>query len=259
MSNRRYKVNEFPIYDRTYYHAKINSPVLNRNALTSSSEGLRLWNEEGQMSLLRELEGNKHGQYLDNKGRMVDSQLKQAQDLIAAIDEQFQAHCDQVKRSGKNPPEEMPRDMAETKLRAEAKLDILKDEIEALKLLLARHKDRKKETDDDLVLKNGPKGVAMGADPPREVDGQPVKWDGELGAFVINCPKSPYHKMRLPDYYAFVVKPFNEARVKAHRAAHKRCNDLTLNDAERQAAWEKGNMILKNKGKKFWPERPEET
>jgi hypothetical protein len=105
----------------------------------------------------------------------------------------------------------MPAELVEKQLRLEAGLDIAQEELDALKKELGRWEAREKKATNDNLLKYGPRGSCKGADPVREIDGQKViQRDGE---FFIDCPASPYHDMKLPDYFALVVHPFNLSRI----------------------------------------------
>jgi len=217
MSHRRYKVGLHPPYDKAFDNEKGKSPFLNPKNF--SDEKLQASHKDGLECLILEWEGNKNG---DHKGQFYNpmwggawqnSRLLNAKEALAAIDVEFEDLKAATKRSGKRlSPDVMPPALIEKRLRCEAKLDIVMEEIDALRKELTKWQAKEKKIFDDNILKYGPQGAATG-DPPREIDFQPViQKDGDL---VINCKESPYDQMKLPDYYEKVVYPF----LKARRAA----------------------------------------
>ena len=110
------------------------------------------------------------------------------------------------------------------------------------KELRTKFQGPKQKAWDDRVLMHGPMGTCLGADPPREIDGQPITVkDGDL---IISCEQSPYHEMKLLDYFCRVVRPFHET----YRARQAEMEHLPM--AERPL----GHGITKAD----WPKRPEE-
>jgi hypothetical protein len=255
MSHRRSKIGKFPAYDFEYDLRKGKSGILNRQ--NNSSLAFDLWSEAGQRKLLTERIGEEDGQIVDPSGYWTPGLLLAAEMAVAAVDTRFENMVIKAKRMGRYPPETMPPELVNDKLILEARLDIVKEEVDQLKKMLAKHAARKQEENDHLILAQGPQGTTWGSDPPREVDHQPIRWDEKQGHFVIDCKKSPYDGVRLPDYYAFVCKPWREAKNAAYQEAHKKATNLDLSEGERRRFGERAAQILRSSTEPPWPPRPE--
>ncbi|MFZ5451845.1 MAG: hypothetical protein ACOZF2_08270 [Thermodesulfobacteriota bacterium] len=206
-----------------------------------------LQDEAGLRQLLREWQGDKDGRFEDLKtGRVVNSHLLVAQEALAAVGQKHKDMVAMARRAGR-PASDMQRtpELIREELQAQAVLDIRMEEIDWLLKAINKRLEGKRKEDEALVLLHGPMGSTQGADPPRAVDGQPVRWDEKDGNFLIDCPTSPYHKMRLPNYYADVVKPWRAATRQAYDEAHKNEIDLEASEGSRKLWAEKAQMILR--------------
>lgn len=251
MGRRRYKVGKFPAYDRLYDRRKGDSPFLNpRLADQHPDLSFDFTQKEGVLRLILEYEGQPSGEHQGQYEDLVfdagwrDSWIKRGQGVLAAVDREFDDIKARARRSGTPPPEEMPLALVEKKLRAEAVLDITMEELDSLKKRWeTRWAIPARLAQDARILAHGPAGSAWG-EPPKEIDFQPViTRDGEL---IINCPASPYHQMRLPDYFVHVVRPFLEI---------KRQLLQKWNDSGRSP--DVPCPIGCRFGPEFWPPRPE--
>jgi len=216
MGHRRYPVPLHPIYSKEYDRLKGLSPFLNPRSF--SDEKLQASHKDGLESLILEWEGQRKGerpgQFYNQMwgGAWVNSRLLNAKETLAAIDQEWSDMQAQAERSGKRLPPDQPQELTDKRLRLEAKLDIVMEEIDALRKELVKYQVKEQKVADNNVLKYGPAGSATG-DPPREIDFQPVvQKNGEL---FINCKSSPYDQMKLPDYYEKIVYPFLKARKAA--------------------------------------------
>lgn len=257
MSHRRYKVGINPRYDREFDWRKGQSGILNR--ANNSSVSFDLWSESGVQNLLIERIGEQDGLVADPNGYWISGLLRAAREAVAAVDTRFENMVIKAKRAGRYPPETMPEELVNEKLVMEARLDICQEEIDQLKKMLAKHQTRKQAEDDHLILAQGPMGTTSGADPPRSVDGQKIRWDEIQKHFIIDCEKSPYHLLRLPDYYAHVSRPWREAKRVAHNEAYAKAHDLEASDGARKKWGEEAARILRAPDYPPWPPRPEES
>jgi len=257
MSHRRYKCGTNPQYDKEFDWRKEKSGILNRGQSGVNPVTFDLFGESGIRQLLAEWAGNSGDGEYDNGSRIVNSKIRDAKERLASIDTRFENQKAMAVRSGKYPPETMPQEWVSEKLVLQARLDIVAEEIDWLRKELPKFQAQKQKQNDHLILAYGPMGSAAGADPPRSIDGQKVVWSEELGHFVIDCEKSPYHGMKLPDYYVHIAKPWRTEKQRLHREAHVISQNLDLPEGERRRAAEKAWRILRAADIPPWPERPE--
>lgn len=256
---RRYKCGQHSAYDKEFDKAKTVSPILNRNQ-ASISTAYDLQSKSGLERLLLERIGDDAGRVVDPQSpTLINARRLNAKLELAAVEEHWQAIRVRAQRAGRYPPETMPDELVERRLQAEAKLDVTNDEIQWLKKEIAKHEAVEQEVDSSQILKYGPRGSCRGSDPPREVDGQPVVWDEDVGSFLIDCKKSPYHGLKLQNYYAFVVKPWGEAKQEAYQKAYAKAHDLDQLEGNRARAAMEADRILKDPQFPPWPPRPEEV
>lgn len=200
MSRRRYKVGKFPDYDHRFDVVKGKSSILGGDSVNHF--------HMARPQILNSIASIKH--YL----KQTEALSKKKEESLAAITENWQNN---LLRSGRPIPAEPPEQITNERLRAEAELDILGEEIDWLKSAAAKREAKAKKIIDDKVLEYGPIGCGKG-DPQSEIDGQQViEKDGEL---VIDCSTSPYNGMKLPDYFSIIVHPFLKARKEAVAAFH---------------------------------------
>jgi hypothetical protein len=257
VSHRRYKIGKFPAYDSMFDHAKGTSPVLNRGKAGTSTATLDLWSETGTRKLLAEYGGNTTDGFFDDGRKVVNSRLKSAREDLVTVDDRFENMKTKAIRAGRYPIEKMPEAMVQEKLVLEAKIDIILEEIDWLTRELSKYEARRQKQDDHLILASGPRGTTMGSDPPRSVDGQKVRWDEALGHFLIDCPQSPFHGMRLPDYYVYICNPWRTAKRAMINELQAIVDNLELSQAKRQRAGEEAARIRRAPDVPPWPPKPE--
>jgi hypothetical protein len=229
MGRRRYAVPTHPVYSREYDRLKGISPFLNPRGF--NEDLLQASHKDGIQSLILEWEGNKEGEHKGQfwnpmwGGSWQTSRLLNARQALETVDEEWEDIQVGATRSGRPVPKAMPAQLGEKKLLSEARLDITLEELDALKKELTKWTSKEKQAQDDNILKYGPRGSAKG-EPPREIDGQQViQKDGEL---FIDCPKSPYNGMNLPDYFVKVVHPFLKSRKPITEEEKKDLNNVPM-------------------------------
>jgi hypothetical protein len=190
-AHRRYPDGENPDYDRAFATQISASPILSGSKSVMDPTAWQMASKKGLEALLIEWQGK----------------AERVADLLEKIGAAFENRKVQARRAGRPEPETMPQDLLEEKHKAEARADVTAEEIDFVRGILANRAAKEQaERDTRLLLTHGPVGSGKG-DPVVEIDGQPVRanWKGDL---IIDCPKSPYNKMRLADYIAKVVLPF---------------------------------------------------
>jgi len=221
MANRRYKVGEHPEYDKTYDRLTMESLILNPGGKTSADVQNfgtyhMLQSKEGIERLLEEWRGEagdiKRAYMLGREE--VPSRLKEAEDAVEKINEKFARLKQQAVNSGHYPPKEMPKEMQEELLKAEAVEDIVRAEIRRLESNLEKFPATNIETHELPCLPYGPIGSGKKRRGVlRWLDGQDVLPDSE-GVLRIKDTRSPYHGMRCADYFETVVAPYLKERDK---------------------------------------------
>lgn len=221
---RRYKVGDHPNYDKMFDVRSFESPVLNPKATSVMNAGIvgSMNSRQGLESLLVEWKGDKNGHFQAN-GQQCPSKLKQAEDAIQKIQNDFAVSKQAQINSGKRPDKQMPADMLRKLHEFEALVDIRISEVSALEKALANSKDSDDKQSDRNVLARGPIGSGrMSGGILVVVDGQQVSKSAD-GQLFIDCKASPYHGMLTADYFDYVVKPWCGKRDQLRNEMREQC------------------------------------
>lgn len=141
---------------------------------------------------------------------------------LSAIDLKFENLKVTARREGKTEPAEMPRQLLDEKLRLEAQIDVISERVAEFKQEMAKFEAQEQAEQDAKILQYGPIGSGKLRDGIlAEIDGQSIKVS-RSGTLVINCPQSPYHKMKVEDYRSHVVALFSKARSEKDRELEDR-------------------------------------
>jgi hypothetical protein len=194
--HRRYAEGENYDYDAMFENRFGSSAILNPKSRSYMNPATwRLASKNGIEGLLKELGG----------------QAERAAALLGTMDTEFENRKVTARRQGAPEPEELPQDLKNLKFETEARLDVTREEIDYLRPILAKlEAQEEKERDTCYLLPRGPVGAGkLRGGVLSEIDGQPVtsNWKGVL---VIDCKKSPYHKMTVEDYREHIAKPFRK-------------------------------------------------
>jgi hypothetical protein len=258
MAARRYKIGLHRVYDRGFDAYKSSSPVLNSKGGIPNVHSLNLSDANSLRSHLLERQGfqgdpkiMKIGWFRKGEtGDLQISDLKAAAEDIEVIKAQFKNHQQTTINQGRRPPKTMPADMQEKLLKAEARLDITKSEIETLERLLKNFTDADTKIDDSLVLKRGPAGSGkLRHGILAHVDGQHVEADSK-GVLRIADARSRYNGMATADYYDEIVRPWLRANSKLLKEHAKKCRKIRKSDPDAE---------FKNAPRAPWPEVPKEA
>jgi hypothetical protein len=212
MSRRRYKIDKNPTYDQTFDRLKGDSPVLNPERFGMNEAILLMSHMRGLEGLLYALLGDEDREFVNDFGTRFPARVPGAELVIKSIEADFEAMKQAARNMGRPEPSEMPAELNEKILKAEARLDIYGEEADWLQKTLDEFVERKQEKDDARVLKYGPQGTGKG-EPLRELDGQDIATNGD-GVLYINDKRSPYHLMKVIDYRTYVSAPFLASRSK---------------------------------------------
>jgi hypothetical protein len=171
---------------------------------------------------------------LQNYLNDANAWLEQADKHIHQIKADFKRLRQRKSNEGRRPPSEMPQQMKEEVLEAEARYDVILDEIREIEKRLVAYADEDKEKDDERMLYYGPQGFGqLRGGVLVEVDGQIVKPD-QKGVLRICDPRSPYDGLEAWRYDEEVVKPWLQNCRDRNR--HVRREDLPPHpDAEEEA------------------------
>ena len=207
---RRYKIGEQPIYDRAFDILISTRLISNPHKSTNIYDSwvyYKLQDREGIEYLLYLWKGDDQGYYYKN-GEKLPSDLKAAEDDLQEVHNEFKRMQQRWINWGRKPPTEMPEDMMERKLKAEAKVDVIKDEIRKLEKALNAFKEKEAKIRKGQVLKYGPKGSGSQRNGIlAEIDGQVVKPDKE-GVLRIADELSPYNGLEVWRYREEVGTPW---------------------------------------------------
>lgn len=190
--HRRHPIGEFWEYDDAFERRLASSSILSRTGSIMNSAPLQMASLAGLQGLLAELE----------------AQVQGVAGLLEKIDVEFQNRKIQARRQGKVEPETMPPELLVEKLRAEGRHDVLLEEVDKIRGLIAAKEAPEKAAEEAAVLRHGPTGGGKG-DPLRVIDGQDVICDRK-GNLRISCKKSPYDGMLVVDYRVHVCEPFRQ-------------------------------------------------
>ena len=215
---RRYEIykdkeGKYSVYQATYDRLKQASQILNPGKIPSVDNFVCL-DRQGLRALLLQWKGrSEDGEFFYAEGNEYHwSYLKTAQERIKSINTEFKNLKQLTINEGKHPPKEMPAEMKERMLKAEAALDICLEEIECLEKKLATFTDSDQKESNSEVLKRGPDGAGRLRDGILILlDGQTVKPDAK-NVLRICDTRSPYDGMQTVDYFEYIVPAWHKAR-----------------------------------------------
>ena len=208
MKKRRYASGRFNAYDKAYSRFRAGSQVMNPDA----DWGLESIINLGQRN---DVSGALHAR----KGE--SGLLLAAESAVEWVKTRFKAYQEKQVASGKRKPKEMPQGFLDDLHKAQARLDVVKDEVTRLEELLAEFTEEDQQVSSAAVLARGPQGTSsMKGGEIHEVDGQKVG-KNDNGMFEIMDDRSRYDGMVVPDYFEEIVKPWNLANIKLLREYEK--------------------------------------
>jgi hypothetical protein len=226
---------------------KQDSPILNPEKGIPGVGSLNLNDPNTLRGLLNEVKGDpqfKEGTYRDRTGQTVPSKIPAAEAAIREIHADFKEYAQRRINMGHPEPKEMPEDMKERLDREKVYLELYQLEAKRLEEILAEIESREKVKTVGRVLQGGPRGSSkMRNGVLSMIDGQPVV-KAKSGMLEIDCPDSPYHQVKVPDYFEQIVKPWLLKNAELMRAFRKKAAAGELKDPSRRAP------------KAPWPENP---
>jgi hypothetical protein len=212
-SKRRYKIGIHKTYDDCFDRFRLDSQILNSgSAAPGDIFKIIDWSKDSLKSLLLELKGNEEGYFYK-----PDSQIHQLASIpaienkLTEIDEEFKRYQQMKVNEGHALPEQMPLELMEQKLKAEAKLDVYSEELEQIQKMLEKCDKKEQEASNKNFLNRKRLGCGkLRCGILISVDGQHVSTLNDV--LIIDDDKSPYDGMATSDYFTHICK----AHAKAH-------------------------------------------
>jgi hypothetical protein len=208
---KRYKPSdtEHDTYNDYYVRFISESKVFNSEKFPSAYT--IFWDKETLEVELFNLTGDKNG--------IVDGEkfgaIPYANEVLAAIEKQFQNYCRSQVAEGRSKPQTYPPDLLQKKLKCEARIDVLTGEKEMIEKRLQSIKSEVQKTDDTLVLKNGPKGSAqLQGGVIVTIDGMKCTVSKEGVPYIRDKRAGVFDGYSCADYIQFVVQPWAFACAK---------------------------------------------
>lgn len=196
-------------YTRVYETAKRHSVILNPN-----KPGLHVGIESDKArwpQLLKLFDGDDNGEVMDRYGQKAPAYITKAKNELLAVEKKFTKYQHNAVKMGRPKPTTWPADLLEEKIKAQARLDVLKEERAVIENYVNEMEAKKKKERN--MLEYGPIGTTtLNNGAISEIDGQHVKTDAK-GVPRINDDESPYNGMRTSVYYDKIVHPWNNGRV----------------------------------------------
>jgi hypothetical protein len=194
---RRYKTSENHEYHQEFDRLKGQSKILNPRCVTINDIALEASFQPAQVL-----------------AEWLEAAVPKAKAALDAAALEWEKTKVKARRTGRPVPQEEPPRILEQRLRAEAAVDVVNEEVAALRRMTEQRKKADEAVRPEKVLQWGPRGCGFG-EPLREIDGQVVvERDGEL---VISCAQSQYDGLALPVYHSEVVMPYLKACRKARK------------------------------------------
>ena len=177
---------------------------------------------------------------------------------LADIDQKFKDIQQTAINEGKYPPDEMPPELFREKLLAEAKIDVMTEELEEIVKMIKNYVEPVKELENEKVLKYGPCGTGrLRFGIVNIIDGQKCGQTSKR-LLIIKDPLSPYNGMAVADYSMKVVKPWTIARLFLERQHDQFYFEAGIKDSkstEFKKAWaERLEQLYRDHPDKIWPE-----
>jgi len=207
-----------PFYNETYLALKFESPFLNPKARERSFQESG-WHLEGKNQLQARLKLFKA------------ETLAEHEDRVAALEQAFKRASQKAVNEGRRPLTEMPSALRRQWEVACARLDVAKEERDAIAKAAEKVEVAEQERSDDKVLQYGAVGISKLAPFPDapygrliRIDGQHVKPDAK-GVPRIADARSPYNGMATADYIDYIVRPWKQANSLQKREKLKKARE----------------------------------
>lgn len=213
-SKRRYKPikEEHRVYHKSFDRYRLESRILNSGNEIPNQYSI-INDHDYLQGLLLELKGNEKGEWFNSTDRRwCKALLPTVEEQLKQISTDFKNYKQQKVNEGFSKPDKMPTELYEKQLKTEARLDVLKEEIEEVERRLKTFDKQRHKVDDKKVLRDGPVGVAKLRDGVlAEISGQRVSLN-KNSALIIDDTNSPYDGMLVADYRKHVSEPWSAAK-----------------------------------------------
>ncbi len=188
----------FNVYHDMYDRLRLASQILNAG---NRNVGIHfmIWDKVNVETQIRRMTGDENGQFLEKNGNGHLASIPAQEQRLADLEHQFQSFQRRKIREGHARPKDWPPDLLRQRLEAEARLDVLNEELEQLQKWLTHFTEPIQKAQDDHVLEYGLRcsgrlrngGLA-------EIDGQACGYIGDV--LCIIDEKSPYNSISITDY-----------------------------------------------------------
>ena len=212
---KKYKTGTHDHFDKMYLKFKNKSQILGNGTDVASTSNI-LWDKAALSHAVIEYLGDEEGTYI-LKGETITALIPTAKQEIKAIEKQWK----QVKRQRMNEgfaeptEEEWPEDLLNQRLKWEARLNILEEEIVKINEALAEYDQPEADESDKQVLRYGL------SESGQLHDGVLCEMDGQIVAPIDDIPviqdiRSPFNGMSIPEYRK-LAKVWRKEREMADR------------------------------------------
>jgi hypothetical protein len=209
------KDKRFNLYHETYDRLRLASKVLNADA-NNVSIHMKFFNEETIKNEIRFIEGDEGNDgYYNRDTKIMPSKLQETKDQLDNIELRYESYIKIQVRQGQPKPTDYPPELLKEKLKLEAKLSVLHEELAELQKQLKPYEDKVEEASDRKVLQDGPIGSGrLRGGFLIELDGMKVSLNEDEIPFINDKRAGKYDGFSTADYYTHVVKPFLQAKEK---------------------------------------------
>jgi hypothetical protein len=207
--------------NRTFYEIYAEkSQILNPDGRPSIST--IFFDKTSIQNYIVELTGDKDGRYLNHQGNTITAKIPLAENNVQNVELKFQNFQQEKINQGFEAPTRWPRALVEEKEMAEARLEVLRDELKILQSWLKNELQKEAKIEDNNILTYGPRCVCslhgLRDNPAlrgvlKEIDNQKVSLLNDEILY-INDPRSPYDGLAVVDYRRMAEEWSNERKAK---------------------------------------------
>lgn len=219
----------YEAYTDFFMRYKVESNILNAGAQSRPSAYTVLWDKVNIENEILKRVGDSKGKYMQS-GLENTAYIPFVEMQLNEIDRRFKTYQRKRLNMGYSETDEMPSDLLKEQLKKQARLDVIKSEVEVLNKKLKEYTDVIEKDEDERVLEYGLQGSGVfhgtkAKNPDlinvlKEMDGQRLELNAD-GLLIIKDKRSPYNGMSVADFRALCVV-YKQMRREQDRAKLKR-------------------------------------
>jgi len=207
---RRYKIGLNPYYDSCYDVSEGKSDILHPSPIANVH------------TLFRDRRN-----LIGSKNELIEV-ISLLEDKLTQLNKRFESWQVQLRKEGKEVPEQMTGPQEKEKFMAESLCDVRQEELEYIEGLIDAYVEEEDKSSDALVLCRGPIGSAqLRGGAIFMIDGMKCSVN-EDGIPYISDERSPYCGMSTAAYYRDIVTPYQKARRKNQEEIEKQIREKKL-------------------------------